>query len=74
MDYFSKLHTNNNKIEVKLDLPNYTTKSDLKNAAGFNTSKLAKKADLTSLKSEVDKLDIDQLAELDAGKLNLVQL
>ena len=74
MDYFSKLHTNNNKIEVKLDLPNYTTKSDLKNAAGFNTSKLAKKAVLTSLKSEVDKLDIDQLAELDAGKLNLVQL
>ena len=36
-------------------------KSDVENARGANTSKFAKKVDLASLKSVVDKLDIDQL-------------
>ena len=31
------------------------------NAAGVDTSKIAKKVDLASLKSNVDKLDIDKL-------------
>ena len=31
---------------------------------GVDTSKFAKKADLASLKSEIDKLDIDQLETL----------
>ena len=35
-------------------------KADLKNATGFDTSKFAKKFDLASLKSNVDKLDNDQ--------------
>ena len=48
-------------MKVELDLSNYTTKADLKNAAGVNTSKFALKVDLASLKSEVDKFDIDQL-------------
>ena len=48
-------------INVKLDLSNYATKSDLKNATGIDISKLAAKSDLVSLKAEVDKLDIDQL-------------
>ena len=42
-------------------MSNYTTKSDLKNATGVHTSKLAKKADLANLKSEVDKLDIGNI-------------
>ena len=50
-----------NKINVELDLSDYGTKSDLKNATGFNTSKFAKEADLASLKSDVDRLDIDEL-------------
>ena len=37
-------------------MPNYATKFDLKNAAGVHTSKFAKKNDLASLKSDIDKL------------------
>ena len=48
-------------MKVDLDLSNYATKKDLKNAAGADTSKFAEKVDLASLKSTVDKLDIDKL-------------
>ena len=41
-------------INVKVNLSNYATKADLKNAAGIDTSKLAPKSDLVSLKAEVD--------------------
>ena len=51
----------NEDINVNVDLFNYATKADLKNATGIDTSKLAAKSDLTSLKAEVDKLDIDKL-------------
>ena len=47
-------------INAKVDLSNYATKSDLKNATGVDTSSFAKKkSDLASLKFNVDKLDID---------------
>ena len=45
------------KKKVELDLPNYATKSDLKITTGVDTSNFAKKADLASLKSDIDKLD-----------------
>ena len=48
-------------INVKVDLSNYSTKADLQNATGIDTSKLAAKSDLPSLKAEVDKLDVDKL-------------
>ena len=35
------------------------TKSNLKGAAGIDTSNFAKKADLNSLKSNIDKLDVN---------------
>ena len=38
-------------INVKFDLSNYATKSDLKNATGIDISKLAAKSDLASLKA-----------------------
>ena len=43
-------------INVKVDLSNYATKADLKNAVGLDTLSFAKKTDLASLKAEVDKL------------------
>ena len=43
------------RIKVELDLTNYATKSDLKNATGFDTSKIAKDVDFASLKSNIDK-------------------
>ena len=58
-------------VKVKADLSNYATKTDLKNATGIDTCKLAAKYDLVSLKAEVDKLDIDKLvpAPVDLSKL-----
>ena len=48
-------------INVKVDLSNYATKADLKDTAGSDTSNFALKSNLGSLKTEVDKLDIDKL-------------
>ena len=47
--------------KVELHLSNYATKTDLKNATEIGISSFVKKADLASLKSHVDKLDIDEL-------------
>ena len=64
-------------------MSNYAKKSDLKNAAGIDTSKLAAKSDLVSLKTEFDKLDIDNLKsspfnlsnlKSKVGKLDIVKL
>ena len=46
---------------------NYATKSDLKIDAAVNTSDFVMKADLTRLKSDVDKLDIGQLKTNSVG-------
>ena len=50
---------------------NYATKIDFKNAAGVDTSKLAKKVDLANLKSDVDELDIDKLKNVPTSFSNL---
>ena len=42
-------------------MSNYAPESDLKSPTGTNISKFAKKADLVSLKSDVDELDTDKL-------------
>ena len=59
------------KLEVELDLSNYATKTDLKNATEMDTSSFAKKVNLASLKSNVDKLDIDKLKNLPTNLSNL---
>ena len=58
--YFPKPIPLRGNVKVELDLPDYATKR-LKNAAGVDTSKFAKKVDLASLKSKIDKLDIGKL-------------
>ena len=61
-------------INVKVDLSNYATKADLENATGIDTSKLAAKSDLVSLKAEVDKIDVGKLksVHVDLSKLSTV--
>ena len=61
-------------INVKVDLSNYATKTDLKNATGIDTSNFALKSNLASLKGEVYKIDVDKLkaAPADLSKLNSV--
>ena len=58
-------------VNVKVDLSNYATKTDLKNITHIDTSSFALKTNLASLKTEVDKLDIDKLAPVptDLSKL-----
>ena len=46
---------------VKLDLSNYPSKTDIKNVSHADTSIFALKANLANLKIEVDKFDIDKL-------------
>ena len=57
-------------INVKVDLSNYTRKSDIKNISNINTSSFALKTNLASLKTEPGKLDIDKLVSVpvDLGK------
>ena len=47
-------------INVKLDLSNYATKADIKNISHIDTSSFTLESNLASLKTEVDKLDIDK--------------
>ena len=63
-------------INVKVDLSNYATKTDLKNISHIDVSSYALKSNLASLKTEVNKLDIDKLTSvpIDLAKLrNLVK-
>ena len=48
-------------INVKIDLSNYATKADLINISHIDVSSYALKTNLASLKTEVEKLDIDKL-------------
>ena len=44
-----------------IDLSNYATKTDLKNVSHVDVSNFALKSTLASLKTKVNKLDIDKL-------------
>ena len=59
-------------INVKVDLSNYATKTDLKNVSHVDVSSFALKSNLAILKTEVDKLDIDKLVPIpvDLSKLS----
>ena len=70
-EYFPKPKYFGGKIKVELNLSNHTTKADLKNAVGVDTSKFAKKVGLASLKFNEDKLDIDKLKYIPSNLGNL---
>ena len=48
-------------INVKVDLSNYAAKADIKNISHVDTSSFALKTNLATLRTEVDKLDIEKL-------------
>ena len=71
--YFPKPYESFSGINnVKVDLSNYATKADIKNISHVDTSSFALKTNLTNLKTEVDKLDIDKLVPVpvDSSKLS----
>ena len=53
-------------------MSNYAAKSDLRKATSVDISQLTKKYDLANLKSKLDELNINKLAQLDADKLKYV--
>ena len=65
--YFPKLFRRfGGNINVKTDLSNYATKTDIKNVTHVDTSNFALKTNLASLKTEVHKLDIHKLESVPA--------
>ena len=62
------------KTKIELGLSKYVIKSDLKEAIGIDASEFAKHADLVSLKTYVDKSNIDELNNVldDLSKLRNV--
>ena len=73
-EYFPKPSSHEENIKVKIDLTNYATKEDIKNITHVDTWSFALKTNLSSLKMEVDKLDVDKLKPLpdDVSKLSNV--
>ena len=59
-------------INVKVDLPNYATKNDVKVATGINTSNFVLKSNLASLKTAIAQIDICKLVPVpvDLSKLS----
>ena len=63
IQYFPKsFRSFGGNINLKVDLSNYVTKTDLKNVTHVDTSSFALKTNLVSLNTDFDKLDIDKLA------------
>ena len=58
-------------INVKVDLSNYATRTDLTNTSHIDVSSYALKSNLASLKTEVDKLDIDKLIPIPGDLVKL---
>ena len=61
MSYYTPYKSSSNNIKVELDLSNYATKDDVKNITHVDVSNYTTKTNLASLKTEVDKIDVDKL-------------
>ena len=73
--FFAEAHKpSGGDINITVDLSNYATKTDLKNVTHVDTLGFALKTNLATLKTKVDKLDIDKLVPVstDLGKLSNV--
>ena len=73
-EYFRQPQSHAENIKVKINLSNYATKEDIKNITHVDTSSFALKTNLSNLKAEVEKLDIDKLVPVptDLSKLSNV--
>ena len=74
MSYYPPYKSSSNNIKVELDLSNYATKDDVKNITHVDVSSYATKTNLAALKTEVDKIDVDELKTVpnDLAKLSNV--
>ena len=58
--YYPPYGGSSKDIKVELDITNYATKSDLKDITHVDTSSFALKTNLSTLKTEIDKIDTDK--------------
>ena len=74
MSYYPPYKSSSNNIKVELDLSYYVTKDDVKNITHVDVSSYATKSNLASLKTELDKIDVDKLKTVpdDLAKLSNV--
>ena len=74
ISYYPPYKSCSNNIKVELDLSNYATKDDVKNITHVDVSNYTTKTNLASLKTEVDKIDVDKLKTVpdDLAKLSTV--
>ena len=72
--YFPTPLSHKENIKVEIDVSNYATKKEINDITHVDTSNFALQTNLSSLKTEVDKLDIDKLAtvRVDLSKLSNV--
>ena len=72
--YYPPYKSSSNNIKVELDLTNYATKINLKNITHTDVSSFASKTNLSALKTEIDKIDVDKLKTVpyDLAKLSNV--
>ena len=72
--YYPPYKNSSNNIKAELDLTNYATKTNLKYITHTVVSSFASKTNLSALKTEVDKIDIDKLKAVpdDLAKLSNV--
>ena len=72
--YFAPYRSFGKNISVKVDLSNYAKKSHLKNVTHVDISSFALKSNLASLKTKVDKIDVDKIktVPVDLSKLSNV--
>ena len=56
--YFSTPSSHKENIKVEIDLSNYATKKDINDITHVDTSNFALKTNLSSLKTDADKLHI----------------
>ena len=72
--YFPPYNNSSKNIKIELDLSNYATKDDVKNITHVDVSSYASKTNLAALKTEVDKIDTDELKAVsdDLAKLSNV--
>ena len=72
--YYPPYKSSSKNIKVELDLSNYARETDLKNITHTDVSSFASKTNLSVLKTEVDKIDVDKLKTVpdDLAKLSNV--
>ena len=72
--YFPPYRNSRESLRVKLDLSSSATKTDLNSMTHVDVSSFALKSNLDSLKTEVDKIDVDKLktVPVDLSKLSNV--